>query len=106
MEELKGGSSSAGAGESGSGASGGFRGGFRGGFGKRKLDVQVVKKESLEWGKANVLEVSHTIINGKEMISLAKFFKSPDGERKYPKGFAIPLDLKDSFIEAVKSVTE
>ena len=72
---------------------------------KKKLDIKNVKTESMEWG-SSVLDVSHTIIEEKDMISFAKFYNDSNGQKQFPKSFAIPFDLNAKIIEAIQKVVQ
>ncbi|MBI5229287.1 hypothetical protein HY991_04190 [Candidatus Micrarchaeota archaeon] len=71
----------------------------------RKLDIETVKSKAVEWG-TSVIEISHTKIDGKDMISFAKFYKDSSGQRKFPKSFAVPFGLRDQLVEAINAVSE
>ncbi len=73
---------------------------------KREFEIVTLKSESVPFGNSGLLEVSHTKINGKDMLSFAKFyFDSATKEKKFPKGFAVPIELKDKVIEAIGKAT-
>jgi hypothetical protein len=72
---------------------------------ERKLEIETLKKEELSFG-SSVVEISRTKIQGREMLSFAKFYKDSSGEKKYPKSFAVPFDLRDDVIAAIKKVAE
>lgn len=63
----------------------------------RKLGIELLKSESIEFG-SSVLEVSKIKINGREMLSFAKFYKDASGEKKFPKSLAVPLGLSAQVI--------
>ena len=72
---------------------------------KKEFKVEIEKSEDIPMGKGGLLCVSRAKINGRDMISFSKFFlDTATGERKFPKGFAVPIDLKDKVIEAINKV--
>lgn len=73
---------------------------------KKEFEIILLKSEPVPFGNSGLLEVSHTKINGKDMLSFTKFYRdSATGEKKFPKGFAVPIDLKDKVIEAIGKAT-
>ena len=74
---------------------------------KGEFHIETLKSQDIPTGKGGLIQVSRTKINGKDMISFAKFFlDTATGEKKFPKGFAIPLEAKDEIINAITKVCE
>ena len=70
-----------------------------------EFTIETLKSEDILVGKGGLITIARTKINGKDMLSFTKFFlDTSTGERKFPKGFAVPIQAKDEVLKAIQKV--
>ena len=60
------------------------------------VEFESIKTEEIKFGNNNFIEVARkkavTPENENEFISISKGFFTPNGERRYKRSFALPID--------------
>ena len=62
------------------------------------VEFENIKTEEIKFGNNNFIEVARkkaiTPENENEFISVSKGFFTPDGQRRYKRSFALPIDAE------------
>lgn len=62
------------------------------------VEFESIKTEEIKFGNNNFIEVARkkavTPENENEFISISKGFFTPNGERRYKRSFALPIDAE------------
>ncbi len=65
---------------------------------KHMVEFESIKNEEIKFGNNNFIEVARkkavTPEGENEFISVSKGFFTPDGQRRYKRSFALPVDAE------------